>query len=562
MASFRSHVYVVDPGSGASLPYCSSPGHVFDVAWSPAGDRIATASRDAGCVEIIDLATARSGGILRLPDVQRVAWSRSGKYLAGAGFGGARIWDSQTGAVLAEIPRPIGSVAWHADEQRLAVGGSDGSIDIWDLAAKKTTAQWRRAPVIPIGAVNSSREPPRQVFDLAWSPDGGSLAYVTQDVSAGLLDAHDGRQGPVFSGHGSGIWRLAWSPDGARIATCGQDGMVLVFNARTGDQVAQITHGIGNREVNAVDWSPDGRMLLSGGYDRSVRVWSTLRGERLAEVGPLDRFVNGHPGDVASIRKLAEKYAALGWVGNARDAFARARKAAPADGAVSVAAEEAEMRFSNAMEESLHAVEMPAATPEIAPRAVELLSTIHSAWEAGRPEEAVAAYRDLRTEPGAEKLREIARTYFSRAKWNVVWFPASADPLKDAATWRAQAGSGDALATTARSLCFPYLHRSPREMVTSRDVIVGGPGAEGFGMIARARISLPSGKWRFSTVTDCGVRVLVNDVPVIEHTGGIPAVEKSGDHEQKEDGAAEVVVEQFAEKGSAGLQFLIEPVVE
>jgi WD40 repeat protein len=56
---------------------------------------------------------------------------------------------------------------------------------------------------------------------LAWSPDGTTIAYVTESQQIGLWDVAKGCVAKVFEAPGGSV--IAWSPDGKRLASrdCG-----------------------------------------------------------------------------------------------------------------------------------------------------------------------------------------------------------------------------------------------------------------------------------------------------------------------------------------------------
>ena len=219
VANFRDDIFVSDPMTGANVPIHSARGNLYDVAWSPAGDRLATASRGVHCVETLDAASGRSLAAFSLRGAYRVAWSPSGRYLAACGREGAKVWDTKTGALVVVISRPAGCIVWHPDEKHVLLGGDDGAIELRDAFTGKISAVWRPPSAAPETSMASETDPPNQVFDLRWSPDGRFVAFVTQDSMAGLLDARDGRTVRTFGGHTSGIWRVVWNKDGRRLAT-------------------------------------------------------------------------------------------------------------------------------------------------------------------------------------------------------------------------------------------------------------------------------------------------------------------------------------------------------
>jgi len=562
VANFKNSVHLLDPSTGLSIPIASTHGNVFDAEWSPAGDRIATTSRNKDCVEVLDVATGRSLGIFALDRAYRVAWSPSGRYLAAAGPGGVTVWNTKTGAPSPLITRPAGSVVWDADERRIVVGGEDGAIQVWDAFTAKMISEWRASPPLFGASMASSEEPPRQVFDLAWSPDRKWLAFVTQDTVAGVLDASTGRLVRTLPGHTGGIWRIRWSPDGRRLATAGQDGATCVYEAGSGEQVALINHGAGNVELHALDWSPDGRQVLSGGFDKLVRIWDAQRGLWIEEAEQLAAHARLRPDDLETQRRLARTCALLGWAEDARRAFALGHSLDPEDAELNSSAADAEIAFSRMLE--IAAPEGPQSKMKIArdPRALGLLNTIHDQWDGGNPAGAVDAWRELAALPTAADFLPLAAAYLSRANWTAAWFSSTVDPQKDIEAWRALATAPEAVAVNVKTLCFPYLRRSPKELILNSELSARGPDANHFGMIARARVKLPAGKWRFRVLGEGGVRVMVNGSTVIEHWDASAPAEKTADYEQGAPAAVDIVVEHFVTDGAAGFEFLLEPVVK
>lgn len=556
VANFRDHVFLTDPVSGVSAPLSSTFGNVYDAVWSPEGSRIATASRGYNRVEVLSATTGLSLGIFTLKRVDRVAWSPSGRYLAGCSPDGVAVWDTKTGASLAAITRPTGCVVWHPDERQIILGGVDGAIQLWDAFTGKMTAEWRAAPPPITNSVPSEYEPPRQIFDLQWSPGARFLAFATQDRVAGLLAAEDGRQVRTFEGHASGVWRLAWHPDGRRLATGGQDGIVRIYDAGRGGQVAQFNHGLGSTEVHALDWTPDGRQLLSAGYDRFTRVWDADRGYLLNAIPTSTALVAAHPNDPAALYSLAQSYARLGWASSAR----RVGASAPEGDASRSGSAKAEAAFVAALDMPELALDLFQSEPAGNARMIETLLAIYKNQSEEKLAPAVAAYREFARLPGAPAYLPLATTWLNRARWTVAWFPSKADPQQALAEWRALAGGPDAVTIPVRTLCFPYLKRGPKDLQLGAELTERGPGADHFGMIARARVKLPAGKWRFRASGGDGVRVMIDGKVILENWTANAPVEKVADYEQAAAGDVEVVVEHFVIEGTNGFQFLLEPV--
>lgn len=560
LVNFKDRVYLVDPVSGRYHPAFPMHGNLFDVAWSPDGTRFATASRGGGLVEVLDSATGCPLGVYALPRAVRVAWSPSGRYLAAAGLDETRVWDTRNGTLVTTILRPTKSLAWLPDETRVALGGTDGAIQIWDAFAGKILATWKTALPAPVGSATSEYEPPHAIFDLRWSPNGRYLAFGSQDGLADILDGETGRLIHQLGGHSSGVWRVAWSPDGRRLATAAQDGIVRIFATDNGGEVAQIPHGLGTSELDALDWSPDGLQNLSAGYDSTLRIRDAQRGARLDAIDRLTELKKAHPKDIETLRKLALTYAQVGWVDDARLTFGQVHSLAPDDATSRNSAAEAEAAFARALD-------TPTADWMSSPtllgdkrRALELLEKINDRWDAGRPEDAMTAFRELARLPSAAPLLPYANNYFSRAHWSVSWFASRTDPLGDLAAWRALAREPEAVSATVRALTLPYQSGGPKALNLSGDLTERGPGVDHFGMIATAKINLPVGKWRFHASGAGGVRVLADGKTVLENWTSDAPTEKFATFETTIAGDVTITVEHFVVTPIPGFQFLIEPV--
>ena len=96
---------------------------------------------------------------------------------------------------------------------------------------------------------------PRGVGAVELSPDGRQLVYATQD-GVGLVDVDSGETVRRLDPIDALAFEVAWSPDGDSIATGNDDGTVRVWDPATGVEVAV---GDGDlTEVVGLDWSADG----------------------------------------------------------------------------------------------------------------------------------------------------------------------------------------------------------------------------------------------------------------------------------------------------------------
>jgi WD40 repeat protein len=235
------------------------------------------------------------------------ALAPNGEILAGANQQGLWLWDTRTGAQLAQLETSnpahdqslsaITPLAFSPDGKLLASSRcaqydsanncSQGQILLWNMAAQKPVSQ-------------QLFKSPSQITHLAFSPDGSTLLASTRTpgtanttgslqlwnvTSATLLT-------PSFAGFNGIIWDFAFSPDGSKLAASDGNSSIFLWNVATQKALAPALNVQG---VQSLAFSPDGKTLAAGTATNTVQLWDT------SSWLPLDAPLTGHQNGITSL---------------------------------------------------------------------------------------------------------------------------------------------------------------------------------------------------------------------------------------------------------------------
>jgi WD40 repeat protein len=215
---------------------------------------------------------------------------------------GLNLWNTTTGEMreLGGHGYPLKTLAFSPSGTRLAGGGNDDNVWIWDLASGQLAASFQgdvpdrlqsfdglfwvddttliaaASDAIYWWDVATGRllerlaRPEEAAFFVAFafSRDGNRLAAVAQDEKVYLWDRGIAGWAIWPAQAGTRMNHVEFSPDGRLLASTTFEGELLLWNAGTAELL--VSDSVTSGDITAVRFSPDGQYLAVGGWDSVI----------------------------------------------------------------------------------------------------------------------------------------------------------------------------------------------------------------------------------------------------------------------------------------------------
>jgi WD40 repeat protein len=289
----------------------SHNGNVEDVAVSPDGKTFASAGYD-GKVHLASVEESPPPSIVRTDplDGWALRFSDDGRWLAASVRGGARVFETRTGKVVAShtdlaSAKYVWSIRFMPGDDRLIWTTNRNQIETWDwqragdgevpkvlfpesnfgesldyssdgrlLVANQTDKiVIRDWPSLSPRVTIECRESDKVVF----SSDVRHVFSLHLDGKLKIWEASSGELVQSWPGNHGYIYAIAVSPDGRWLASAGDDNKIRLWNVPDGSLRHEMA---GHRSyIPGLAFLPDGTTLASACGDRTVRLWDIRTGE-------------------------------------------------------------------------------------------------------------------------------------------------------------------------------------------------------------------------------------------------------------------------------------------
>lgn len=249
-------------------------GYVFNFEYSPDGTRLAVGSTigvwlyDTQTYRELHLLTGHTDyvtGVFFSPDSKTlVSQSGDGEWSPAE----VKLWNVPSGeliATLIEQKIKVNYIVFSPDGKTLAIVSDDNTIRLWNGVTGEPKATFTE----------------HGCKVLKFSSDGSRLVGGSGEVIR-FWDVATGELQLTFAAHANSIDALQYSPDGKILASHGGDNNVCLWDADTGEFLRNFRED--TSEISSIDFSSDGKTLAVVNSDGTLILWNSQTGEKIKTI--------------------------------------------------------------------------------------------------------------------------------------------------------------------------------------------------------------------------------------------------------------------------------------
>ncbi|MCE9534160.1 MAG: WD40 repeat domain-containing protein [Planctomycetes bacterium] len=240
-------------------------GEITALAFDPKGERLISGGEDRK-IRVWDLKARKSVQVIDCDRVPVIVFTLKGdKFLAwffrpgiaNQSASTAQVYDTAGKPLyaLTEREKPINCLAFSSDGEWVAMGSTDGSVRIWDIAKNER----------PLGGDMPVHQ--KGLGDLVFTPDKKTLITGDEEGEIKIWNLAKKEAVKTFVAHKGGLLAISMSPDGKRFVTVGQNGEMRLWSVDKGEKLKEWELPT---PVRNLIFTPDGKKIVTANGDTTL----------------------------------------------------------------------------------------------------------------------------------------------------------------------------------------------------------------------------------------------------------------------------------------------------